>query len=129
MPLSFFNIRKRLTGFSTPFGGLEWENVPPETPEYDKERDLVTSLLTFLEDRRVLYGSWAEEEPQHVTRSVLQIRERLTKELEVIEGDSFLYTPLAAMRAACRKFLDETQRLQTSLEIRDRLYLPRSGYG
>lgn len=128
MRIPFTKIRARLTGFSTPFGGLEWEYVPPETAHYDEERNLVTTLLTFLENKRVLYGSYAEEQPEDVTRSVLEIRERLSMELEKIEGDAFLYDPIAAMRLACRKFLNSTQRLEISRETRDELYLPRRPY-
>lgn len=124
MKIPFTKIRARLTGFSTPFGGVEWEYVILETPTYDAERDTITSLLTFLEDRRVLYGSYAIEEPEAVTRSVQQIRERLSTELEKLEGDAFPYDHLAAMRLASRKFLDYTQRLRIVQKARSELYLP-----
>ena len=36
---------RRITGFSTPFVGVQWEYSVPE-------RDHVRALITFLEDRR-----------------------------------------------------------------------------
>jgi hypothetical protein len=41
-------IAKRLTGISTPIGGISW------TPPVD-ERDVAKKLLVFLEDRRALF--------------------------------------------------------------------------
>jgi hypothetical protein len=94
----------RLTGFSVgvPVAsvGLSW-NVPAD------ERDLVRRLLTFLEDRRVLYVAEYLEIPNHVTKSVLQIRAELTTILGQLPGDSRAAGALRAMRAACRKFLEE----------------------
>ncbi len=43
-------------------------------------------------------------------RSILEVRKRLTSELEQLD-DTPLYDAVAAMRSACRKFLNETQHL------------------
>ena len=66
-------------------------------------------MLTFLEDRRALYRPYDMEVGYYVVQSVLQIRERLTKDLEIVPKSSPIAESLYAMRAACRKFLDETQ--------------------
>jgi hypothetical protein len=89
---------KRLRGFSTPFGGLSWE--APEA-----EATVARRVIRFLEDRRVLYNPSELEEPHHCVMSVIEIRRFLTAELgDLTNGD--LASRLAAMRAACRKFLD-----------------------
>jgi hypothetical protein len=95
-------VLSRLTGFSVPIAGVSW------TPPVD-ELDLARRLLVFLADRRALYQPYEQENENYVIRSVLEIRQRLTTDLENISSDSVLSQSLLAMRAACRQFLDETQ--------------------
>lgn len=95
------SLAGRVTGFSSPIVGLNW------TPPVD-EQDKARRLLVFLEDRRALYQPHEREISHHVVRSVLQIRQRLTRDLEEIPKESPLGESLTAMRASCRKFLDET---------------------
>ena len=45
----------------------------------------------------------------YVVDSILEIRQRLTEDLEQISRSSVLGESIAAMRASCRKFLTETQ--------------------
>ena len=45
----------------------------------------------------------------YVVDSILEIRQRLTKDLEKMSRSSVLGESLSAMRASCRKFLTETQ--------------------
>jgi hypothetical protein len=96
-------IVSRLTGISTPIGGISW--IPPAD-----ERDKAKRLLTFLEDRRALYHPYNMEVGDYVVQSILEIRERLTSDLEDVNKSSFLGETLTAMRATCRKFLDKVQR-------------------
>jgi hypothetical protein len=63
-------------------------------------------VITFLEDRRVLYAPDSLEVPSHCVHSVLEIRHFLSAELGKLGGNSELAASLRAMRAACRKFLD-----------------------
>ena len=60
------------------------------------------------EDRRVLFTPTFLEDPSHCIAQVILIREHLTNEL-MQRGDTGteLTTSLRAMRAACRRFLDE----------------------
>jgi len=95
-------LARRLTGISTPIGGLSW------TPPVD-ERDVAKKLLTFLEDRRALFMPYNMEVGPYVVDSILEIRLRLTEDLEQISRSSILGESIAAMRASCRKFLTETQ--------------------
>jgi hypothetical protein len=95
-------LARRLKGFSIPLvgGGLSWE-PPPD------EREIVRKLITFLEDRRVLYVAYHVEVVDHVSSSLRQTREELTKALQALPESSDASPALRAMRAQCRKFLDE----------------------
>lgn len=100
--LKGIQLAKRLTGISTPIGGISW-NPPVD------ERDIAKQLLVFLEDRRVLFMPYDMEVEPYVMDSIIEIRQRLTKALELISRSSVLGESIAAMRASCRKFLTETQ--------------------
>jgi hypothetical protein len=92
-------LLSRLSGISTPVFGVSW--TPTETEVRASRR-----ILTFLEERRVLYNPTDLEHPAHCIDSVLSIREFLTDELGKTDQDSKLADNLQAMRAACRKFID-----------------------
>jgi hypothetical protein len=94
------SLAHRLTGFSLPFFGVSW--APPAD-----ERDVVRRFLTALEDRRVLFVPYHLEVVSQVTTSVLQIRESLTEALQTLSPDSAAVGSIRAMRAACRRFLEE----------------------
>ncbi len=96
-------IASRLTGISTPIGGISWK---PPTDEKDKAK----RLLVFLEDRRALYHPYDMEVGDYVVESILEIRERLTEDLEEVSKSSILGEGLTAMRSACRRFLDNIQK-------------------
>ncbi|MEW5772604.1 MAG: DUF6650 family protein [Thermodesulfobacteriota bacterium] len=98
--IKYRNILSRLTGFSTPLFGVQWNPSEPE-------REIVRRLLTFLEDRRVLYVPRNLEVESEVEHSVLQIREELTKTLQYLSENSNASGSVRAMRTACRKFLTE----------------------
>ena len=100
--MKFQNIIHRLTGISCPVFGVSWN--PPETDISRAKR-----IITFLEDRRVLYNPASMELPDHCVRSVIEIRQHLTSELGQLDNDAELAKSLRAMRAACRKFLNLTQ--------------------
>jgi hypothetical protein len=97
--MHFDEIASRLTGLSCPVFGVSWS--PPEP-----ERAVARRILTFLEDRRVLYVDSEMEIPSHCVDSILRIRELLTTEIGRLTGDGELVSSLRALRAACRKFLD-----------------------
>lgn len=99
--MKYTEVLARLTGFSVPLFGISWN--PPE-PEVAVAR----RLLAFLEDRRVLYNARNREVSDHCIRSVLDIRQMLTAEIARLSGDSQLAMHLRAIRAACRRFLDDT---------------------
>jgi hypothetical protein len=99
--MKFRDIIKRVTGISTPIFGVSWN------PE-NTERDIARQAITYLEDRRVLYNPTIMECPDHCVQSVLQIREFLTSKIGELSEDTELSKSLRAMRASCRKFLNDT---------------------
>lgn len=100
--IRFGEIANRITGFEIPIfgGGLSWN---PSASDIAVAR----GLLTYLEDRRALYEPYSCETASYVVSSILEIRKRLTSDLEQINRESSLAQALIAMRAACRKFLQD----------------------
>lgn len=94
------SLGHRLTGFSLPFFGVQW------TPSAD-EREIIRRLLAALEDRRVLFVPYRLEVVSQVTSSVLRIRELLTETLQALPETARAAGSVRAMRAACRRFLEE----------------------
>lgn len=94
------SLAHRLTGFSLPFFGVQW------MPSAD-EREIIRRLLAALEDRRVLFVPYHLEVVSQVTSSVLQMRELLTETLQALPETARAAGSVRAMRAACRKFLEE----------------------
>ena len=98
--MKFDEIATRLTGISCPLFGVSWN--PPEP-----ERAIARRVVTFLENRRVLYSPYDFEVPDHCVHSVIEIRHYLTDELQKLDADKEIAKQLRGMRAACRKFLDD----------------------
>jgi hypothetical protein len=78
--------------------GIQWH---PPVPDVEVARRVVT----FLEDRRVLYAHGWQENPEHCAASIIEIRQFLTEVLGEGHIRSELADSLRAMRAASRKFL------------------------
>jgi uncharacterized protein DUF6650 len=97
--VDFRDIARRLSGISTPIGGISWQ------PPSETEKQIARRLITYLEDRRVLYDPHEVEVLEHCVASVLQIRAYLTRTLGSLGEDSHLAKTIRAMRAACRRFL------------------------
>jgi hypothetical protein len=100
----------RITGVSTPIGGISLE--------YDKsELRVAEELLTFLEDRRVLYSFVSEKCPGGVIVSVQEIRERVQEVLEKVSRESPLFIIVQQIHTAVFDFLqyacNDCKRLST----------------
>jgi hypothetical protein len=101
--MNFKQVATRLTGISCPVFGVQWSPAEPEIT-------VAQRVLSFLEDRRVLYNPFDLEVLDHCIRSIIEIRQFLTGEIGRLPvGDSELADQLRAMRAACRGFLDTVQ--------------------
>jgi hypothetical protein len=89
----------RITGVSTPIGGV--------SIEYDKsERQAIEGLLTFLEDRRVLYNFVSTKCPKGVIKSVQEIRERVEAVREKVSRDSMIFQISSAILDTVFNFLE-----------------------
>lgn len=104
MKISFRKLVNRVTGFELPIigGGISWN--PPTS-----DVEVAEQLITYLEDRRALYQPYQCETASYVVSSILEIRKRLTQDLEQLDRSSPLAQSLLAMRAACREFLDRVE--------------------
>jgi hypothetical protein len=98
--MKFKEILGRFTGFSIPVFGVSWN--PPE-PDVQRAR----RVISMLEDRRVLYNPYELEVRDHCVQSIIEIRHLLSAELADLHAPNELAQSLRAMRAACRKFLDQ----------------------
>lgn len=87
-----------MTGISSPVLGNSWQ---PPAPDVTVAR----SIISYLEDRGVLYEPYEVEIPQRCIESVLRIREFLTNVLTDQAMGADLAASVQAMRATCRKFL------------------------
>jgi hypothetical protein len=94
---------RRITGISVgPLGGVQWADPGPS----DRER--VRRFLVELEDRRVLYNpDWLEVRSQ-VDASVGEIRQICTEALKTLGPSDYASLPIRNIRAACRRYLDDT---------------------
>jgi hypothetical protein len=92
---------RRITGISTPFGGVQWADPGPS------ETELVRRFLVFLEDRRVLFNPFQLEVEGEVEHSIHQIREECTKALQMLSSSAFAIAPIRAIREAGRRFHDD----------------------
>lgn len=100
--LKYQELASRINGVSFLSAGVQW--MPPEP-----ERKIVRDVLTFFEDRRVLFNPCAWELPDEVAQSVIRIRESLTEALQRLGEDSKAAPAMRAMRAAGREYLDRTR--------------------
>lgn len=109
LKLTFKEIAGRLTGFSIPIFGISWQ--PDES-----DVKIAKRVVSFLEDRRVLYSPYDWEVPHHCVSSVFEIRHMLTDEIGKISQKKELHNDLQLLRSACRKFLDEIQQYKINTD-------------
>lgn len=110
--MRFSEIAARLNGVSTPFGGISW--VPPVA-----DVEVARSVLTFLEPRRVLFSSYANEVPSECVRSVIEIRDFLTSVLQRGGIADDLEAPVRLMRRYCIWFLEKVSASEASVPKED----------
>jgi hypothetical protein len=110
---------RRVTGVSTPFGGISW--TPPAS-----EREGLRKLIVFLEDRRALFNPYGVEAPQLVEHLVQEIRAELTRVLQSVGEDSRAAESLRTMRAGCQQYLTRASRFGNGSPWHR---LPRLHYG
>ena len=89
----------KFTGFSTPVAGVSWELTK-------SEKEVARQVVTFLEDRRLLFGERHMEDELQCYRSAGAIRAFLTDQMQALKETSPLRYSLGMMRGACRRFMD-----------------------
>lgn len=75
---------------------------------FEAEAAIAREVLADLEDRRVLFHPQGMEIEDQCIASVLDMRRVLTEKIGKLEQNSTLAGLLRQIRAACRRFLDET---------------------
>lgn len=78
---------------------VQWEKA-------DGDADAARRVVSFLEDRRVLFGKRHCEDEVYCVRSALEIRRFLTTQLGHGGMSRSLRTSLGAMRSGCREFIE-----------------------
>jgi hypothetical protein len=78
---------------------INWEKVPGD-------EDIAREVITFLEDRRLLFGKRHSEDEMHCVMSANEIRHFLTHELSQAKAGKSLAQSLRAIRVALRAFVD-----------------------
>ena len=94
---------RRITGISTPLGGMQWADPGPSDGE------IVRRFITFMEDRNVLYNAADLEIVSQVEDSLHKIREQCTRTLQELSPKVFAVASIRAIRAAGRRFHDDQQ--------------------
>ena len=95
---------KRLTGGSVSVLGI---GAGISTISTATEKDIIQALVTFLEDRRVLFNLERLEVESEADHSVLEIRRELTETLQQLDPNSQAARHVRGMRGACRRYLDK----------------------
>jgi hypothetical protein len=89
----------RPTGIGAFGFSLNWEQVPGDEA-------IGRRVITYLEDRRLLFGIRHSEDEVHCVHSAIEIRKFLTDELASAKPGRSLAASLRAMRLALRGFVD-----------------------
>lgn len=97
----------RITSIGTPWFGVGWEYR-------ESDADVARRVLSFLEDRRMLYEPLNAQIFFYVGQSAAEIRQMLTQELGAAPVGEQLSESLKAVRAALRKFMDDLDKLEQS---------------
>lgn len=105
--MRFKEIVNRVNGLSCPIFGVQWD---PGTADVEVAR----RVITFVEDRRVLFSTYTNEVPEECVESVLAIRAFLTQVTGEGRIADELSGPLRLMRRYCTAFLTRVGATETS---------------
>lgn len=92
----------------------------------EKEQKILNRVISFLEDRRVLYNKYYIEQPHACIGSVREMRHFLTERRAELGRDSELAKTLGTMLSACRRFLNVAEQLECNHRL-PRLYTDYNG--
>lgn len=89
----------RLTGAGGFGFSVNWDTVPGDG-------EVARRVITFLEDRRLLFGKRHMEDEMDCVHSAIEMRHFLTNELSRAKAGKSLADSIRALRAALRVFVD-----------------------
>ena len=92
-------MKYELNGISTPFGGISWSKT-------NSVKDTFTSLLIYLESKRILVNPIEMEKKEWCIESVLEMKKQLAL---ITERAAFKKDDLSVIRnmiEACNRYLD-----------------------
>ncbi|RFZ41384.1 hypothetical protein DAVIS_02653 [Mycobacterium marinum] len=113
--MKFKEIVNRVNGISCPVFGVQWD---PGTADVEVAR----KVIAFVETRRVLFSSYADEVPQECVNSVLAIREFLTEIIGQARIGDQLSGPIRLMRRYCVRFLERVGAVERPEGAKRHLY-------
>lgn len=98
-------IKFKLTGISTPVGGISWETC-------DSNKEEIRKLFLYLKSKRILINPTEMEIPEQCVESVLEIRSELVETIKNINLTSKIWDEVNKMIIACNTYLDEINKLK-----------------
>jgi hypothetical protein len=97
--MTYKELAGKITGISFPFFGISWTPIKPDI-------EIARKVINFLENKRVLFNSYELENPNYCMKSVIQIRDFLTTQLDEVNRGSELDGILRGMRSAGKRVMD-----------------------
>lgn len=99
MKPSILKKKIRLTSLSIPFiGGVKWEYLPAE-------KELVEKLITYFENKLILFKFVSVRCPGKMIDSVINIRKTVQASMEELNRGDYLFKTLNIIRKATHDFL------------------------
>jgi hypothetical protein len=92
-------MKYKITGISTPFGGISWDENKSKVQKYEY-------LFIFLSSKRILINPIEMEIPEQCVTSVLDIKKTIVEFSRNIQQIEFDKSVLSHMMNACNIYLD-----------------------
>ena len=102
--IEFKEILRRITGFSVPIFGIQWD-PPPD------QRRIARQVLDRMTDRRVLYAPYYRENERACQSSALDLRQDLGAIIDSAPEGTPVYKCAKDIQKACRIFMSGTDQL------------------
>ena len=102
--IRFSDILRRITGISVPIFGIQWA-PPPD------QRRIAEQVLDRLNNRRVLYAPYYQENEGACISSALDLREELSEIIDSAPAGSPVYKCAKNIQKACRVFMSKSEQL------------------